>query len=277
MTDTNATPACPCGRPIIDNSYLCHRCTDVLERDLGDIPALADEVETTRLRQSRTGGQAIGGGHGSERPLPWDQRPVDASNALKVSLVGWVRIVTDERGGAWPADTLTALSRHLLANLKWLRHRPEVHDAKTEIGPLVHKLRATIDTRPERTYYGPCGSVEYGSDGKPILCAARCPTDLYAHPKATTATCQTCATEIDLTERREWLLSEVEEQLAHAQLLGRALSSLGRPVPDATIRSWVARGRLTPRGHDHQRALYRVGDVLDLLAEQATRQAGRSA
>lgn len=275
---TAATPRCAsCSRPVKDQARLCRRCTSWLERDLGDLEGLATEVETTRLRQSRTGGQAIGGGHSSERPLPFDDRPVLAARALREVCRRWAGFVVEHRGAPWPRDLLGDYGRFLLGQVDWLRHREEAPVAFDELSGAIGRVRGSIDRRAERVYAGPCGAIDYWPDGHPILCSARCDGDVYGRLNAKNATCTKCGATHDVADRREWLLAAVEDQLAHIALLSKALSNLGRPVADPTIRSWVSRGRLAAHGEDPQgRALYRVGDVIELLAQEAARQASRS-
>lgn len=273
---TGQQPVCGCGKPLRDNALLCHKCTGRLRRDLGDIGGLAEEVETTRLRQSRTGGQAIGGGHSSDRPLPYDDRPVLRARRLREVCREWAGFVVEHRGTPWPRDLLGDYGVFLLGQVDWLRHRDEAPAMFDALTGAIGRVRGSIDRRADRVYAGPCGAMDYAEDGSLILCSQPCPGDVYGRPWAKTATCATCGAEHDTADRRLWLLAAVEDQLAHVALLSKALSNLGRPVADPTIRSWVSRGRLVAHGEDpHGRALYRVGDVLDLIALDAERQASR--
>ncbi len=271
-------PVCAgCDKPIRDNAFLCHRCTALLERDLGDVAALASEVQTTRLRLSRTGGQAIGGGHSSERPLPWDERPVKAARALREVLARWAGLVVEQRGGAFPPAHLGALSAFLMTHLPWLRQREEVLLARQEIRRTIGRLRFSVDRRTTQVYAGPCGAMDYAENGDLILCSMPCAGDVYAQPKADVAKCQVCGATHDVKDRREWLLEAVDDQLAHPALITKALSSLGMPVPEATIRSWVDRKRLVAHGEDGRgRKVYRIGDVRELVTAEAVRVSERA-
>lgn len=268
------SPVCGCGRPIRDNASICHQCTARLRRDLGDVRGLAEEVETTRLRQSRTGGQAIGGGHSSDRPLPFDDRPVLAAEGLRAVCRRWVALVVEQRGAVWPRDVLFDYGPFLLGHVDWLRHRDEAPDLLVDLVGAIGRVRGSIDRRAERVYAGPCGSMDYWPDGHPILCSARCDGEVYGRPTARTATCEKCGAVHDAADRREWLLEAIEGQLAYGAQLSKALSSLGKPVAEATFRKWVERGRLVAHGENQfGQALYRVGDVLDLMAADASRRA----
>lgn len=271
-------PSCNCGRPIPDNAHLCHRCTSHLARELGDIPALEHELDITRARLSRTGGQPIGGGHSSDTPLPWDERPVKAGRDLALVLAAWAGLIQHERGGPIPAATLAAHAIYLLGSLDWLRHREEAPDAKPAIEQAVGRLRHAVDRDTPLVFAGPCNSVDYDEHGQPVEGCEPCPAELYARQNAKTIKCPECQTEHDVKDRREWLLELAEDQLAIPAHLSQALSSWGMPVEDATIRKWVERGRLIAHGVDDRgRKMYRVGDVRELVTAEALRQQARTA
>lgn len=118
---------------------------------------------------------------------------------------------------------------------------------------VVHRLVETVIDRPaDRTYAGPCSA---------------CSADLYAAAGSLAVVCEPCGLEYDIEPRREYLLGVVEDQLATATELARALTSLGRPVDSALVRKWAERGRIVAHGRNRRgHAVYRVGDVLDLVA-----------
>lgn len=297
-----------CTKPVGDQARLCRRCTEHLEQQLGDVPALAIEVQTTRARLSRTGGAPIGGGHGSDRPLPWDDRPVRAAAAARGVLARWVMLVVEQRGVRMPVGTLTGMSGFLLGQVDWLRHREEAADAKGELEQAVRRLRASVDRAPDRWFAGVCSALRpvdladcdcachVGGAFRPacdvpggcgtvhedatVPAGVPCEEDLYVVQGASTVRCRTCGTEHDVEYRRKVLREHVEDQLATVAELTTAVSNLARPVSKDTIKSWVRRDRLVERGrrpspHDDDGvALYRVGDVLELLAEDARRRAG---
>jgi hypothetical protein len=64
----------------------------------------------------------------------------------------------------------------------------------------------------------------------------------------------------------------VRDHLTYAETIARALSGWGWKVTSAQIRGYAHRHRLLAHGADeHERPLYRVGDVVDLLVA-ATRK-----
>lgn len=270
-------PTCACGRPVADQARLCAGCTERLARDLGDIGALAEEVTTTRLRQSRTGGQATGVlSRSYERPLPWDERASEAADVLRSTVVAWVRIVVEERGATCPTDDMADMGRTLLASLEWLRHHEAADEAADEIGHAVRHVRRVIDLAPEKVFFGPCNSVEY-IDGNPDPSCDPCPADLYGREGVSAVVCGQCQTQHDVGDIRGRLYDAAQDRLATAAEMSRFLTYFGQVVNDkpltaARIRKWASRRTeekppvLLAHAHDKDgRPLYRVGDVVALL------------
>lgn len=165
------------------------------------------------------------------------------------------------------------MARFLLAHLGWLRCQEEAAAAREQIGGVVAGLRRVVDRPADLTYAGICSALTPLLVGD-VLTVGQCPTHLYVPFGRRSVRCPECRAVHDMAERREVLLAALEDQLAYPALLARGLSNLGRPVEDAKIRQWVLRKRLVSHGADELgRALYRVGDVLDLLNEDVVRQA----
>ncbi len=261
-------PACSsCTRPVGDNARICVTCTGRFERDLGDLGALAEELQTTRLRQSRTGGQATGVlSRSHERPLPWDQRAAETADVLRSTVVAWVRVVLEERGGRCPVDTLAAMGTFLLSHLEWLRHHEAAVECADEIGHAAQEARHVIDRAPGRSYAGPCREVVEATDEQGEAC---CLAELHVRDGAKMVRCPLCSAEHDVADRKAWLLLVAESQLVTATELHRLLQFVGQPVPHSTIRSWVHRNRLVAHGSTPDGGpLYRVGDAFDLIVQR---------
>jgi hypothetical protein len=156
----------------------------------------------------------------------------------------------------------------LTGQLDWLRHRAEAADVYRELHAAVSQMRWIVEGPIPRWYAGQCWELVDGE---------RCTTDLYANPGADTVRCSTCGYRHDTDYRRKWLLDEARDTLAHAELLARAVTALGRPVKSAQIRDRAHRGRLVSHGYDPAgRPLYRIGDLLDLLDEAERLEAARA-
>jgi hypothetical protein len=257
------TAACTvCTRPVGDGARLCPGCTGRLERDLGDLATLADELETTRARQSRTGGQATGiVVRSADTPLPWNDKASDAAALLRSTVVAWVRVAVDDLGVRCPRDTMQSMAGTLLAALPRLRHHDAADALLDEIDHVTGLARQVIDRRPDRTYAGPCrADVDEHDDQGPSCCVE----DLYARPGSSIVVCRRCHAEHDAAARRDWLLRIAENQLVTVAELAAMLGTGERPFSRHTINSWIRRGRLVQHG-EHEPALYRVGDAVTLV------------
>jgi hypothetical protein len=276
-----------CGWPVPDTAYVCVRCADVLAERLRRVPA--GEAWTTIARLSRTGPA----GRTSERPLPFSWEAADATWAAVNTLITWQRHITEASGRdpgppgspvqgphcraghscahdscAWLGireHPLEHLVNWLADQLGWLRYRQEAAEAFDELADAAALTVRTVDLPPVRWYAGPCGT-----DG--------CTADLYAASGSSTVTCWECGARHDADYRRGWLLRQAEDTLAHAALAAGAITALGHPCKDATVRQWAHRGRLAAHPPDQRgRPLYRVGDVLDLVRESESRRDRRVA
>lgn len=262
-----ADPLCRrCARPDPTQGYCCPGCAVALIAALHQAADLIPEMQTTVARldvvahTGRVEVEADQGRNGNAlRPTPllFDWDAAENAWAIANTLGTWARHVSEERGE--PIDDLPA--RYLAEKVEWLRHRPEAEPAFDELHHACALLRHTIDAPPPRWYAGRCP----------------CGEDLYPHVGADVIRCRECGGEWDAAARKEQLLRAARDQLAYAELLARAATALDagpldaagerRPVTPAMVRGYAARHRLIPHGHDAlERPLYRVGDLLDLLA-----------
>lgn len=269
MSD-DALPTCrACDRTVRDGSYVCITCARRVERDLGDMTWLAEQLEITITRQDRMGGMGTGiVARSAEKPVAFNAHASAVAGDLRGVLVAWCLLICEERGQATPADTLAAMGVFLLGSVEWLRHHPAGDEAFDELGDAIRRARSAVDRRPDRVYVGPC-------DRSGVLTGVTCPEDLYARPGAAEVECKTCGSVWQVTERREWLLEVARDTLATAADLARLLSLYGEPLRADRIWKWAERGRIVPHGNDGTgRPMYRVGEVADLLAATLAEKKG---
>lgn len=151
--------------------------------------------------------------------------------------------------------SITELALHLLRNVSQLRQHPDADTAVREITRAAARAQRAIDRPPDLAYLGTC---------------ATCGHAIYATPHAAWVACA-CGAEYEVAARRTQLLIQAQDILGTAAEISRALTSLGRPVTPAVIRSLAFRGRITSRGvNELRRPLYRVGDVLDVTTGNLT-------
>lgn len=285
-------PVQPCGQPITDNAALCRDCTRRLRGTVAQLPAIADDLLVVVTRQAQTG-QHVGKSGSDEQPLPYDVRTADALGMLERTVGVWVEYVAREqhipgpttaarlpsqRTGGTDADpSLAAASlgplavacAWLLRQVAWARRQdwaPELADAMAVI---ARQGRQVADLPPDLLYVGACdgnGSID-DTDG--------CARAVYARQGAAEAKCAGCHAVYPTTKRRAYLLALLDDQVANAATVGRALTGLGQQVNEATIRQWKSRGRLGQAidaagnllSDRSGRPLYRIGDVRALIDE----------
>lgn len=147
--------------------------------------------------------------------------------------------------------------RYLAANIGWLAHQTEALAAFDELNNAATLVETTIRQPPAALWYaGPCD---------------HCRRDMYARYGVPEVTCPSCNLIYDVEDRRDWLLTVVEDRLERAVTICRALSGLGHDVSRHRLGMWQTRGLIAPHGHDARGyPLFRVGDVLDLLNRDAS-------
>lgn len=259
------TGTCACGTPIADDRSLCPACVDQLGADLQRIPALTIDLDLTLTKQRRYGTN----GNGDDMPLPFNPTAATAIRQLHAALAQAVadtrrhHVASTDYANRGPGVTTTTMATWLTWRLDGIATQPWATDTAATIHRAVtHGLRV-IDRPPDLAYAGPCDE---------------CGADLYAPTGRGTVTCRACGLTWDLAERRTWLLGLVEDRLATATEIARALTGLGNTVTAERIWQWKHRDRITPRTHDRAgRPLYRVGDVLDLLLAEPEHPQQRSA
>lgn len=172
-----------CERPVQD-ATICNLCAHDLERALGDIPSLVDELDTTLSRQAKFS-LLNDGGRGTDTPVMFHEAASDAYWELRNTLIGWTKLHAEEtlpknpasgptcraclhvscsilrsRRRPLPDDTLAALSRHLLGRVEWFRHHELAAEMVDEIRGAAQRLAHIVDQPPGRTIpVAPCPEV----------------------------------------------------------------------------------------------------------------------
>lgn len=241
---------CACGHPVADG-YVCQSCAYRLERALGDVPALADELEVVLIRQARFGEHE--GRRSAETPLPFNPTASEIGWVLQNTFSTWCRLIAEERGRTLPdRGTSASLACWLLAHVEWLRHHRAGPEAVDEMISAVNQVRRVIDRPPEKVYAGPC---------------ADCGGDMYGRVGAVTVECRPCGLEYDVAQMQDWMRKQVYGRNVTAREGAALLSRFGLEVTQGTIDKWHFRGRIANHGHDVEgRRLYLFDDLAALAA-----------
>lgn len=281
-----------------------------------DLPAaamvggLAAHLELTATRQARIGSATRGAS--DERPPPFDEPASALLGYLQRVLTPWCRYALDlgkppidpprcphrtwigadcpacadlaarhsARWADWQRTAhaidrgdVAALAGYLLEQLHVLTVRADTGDLHQAVTRSVERVREIIDAPDDQEYVGVCGAE--------LPDEATCWRPLYCEPKAVKVECvdrgslRGCGAVWKVADRRARLLEVAEDHLDTAANIATALTSLDNPVSPERIRQWKKRGRLIERPKGSK--LYRVGDVLDLLAQDLAAEARRTA
>lgn len=269
---TSPKPVCPvCTRESRD-WLLCTGCTDRLVAYLQEIPSLVRDLRVTYTRQQQFGIQqerVSGGGlNATVSGVPFDDRAQRVSQAIINTIGTWVRAL--DAGDTHEAGrTISGWCRWLMGRQERIRGAEGVEQMFSEVEAQVRQARRVMDKPGSEEIVGSC----------PV-----CKVLLYARKGETHVTCKACKRagieELEaysVNASRENLLNEAEGQLATVAQVAIILASFGLPVRADTVQNWARAdrgGRLIKRGEDREgRALYRVGDVADLVRDTAARKA----
>lgn len=284
-------PTCPCGRPV-DGTTLCRGCVKTLAWALANIAGDHADLDTLRTRQTRYHDPAPLRSGGGPIPLPVDHRFTDPQGAdthshqhwgagtdldwvTRNTITTWVRIVLEHHPHL-PGprrDTIGSCCAWLMTHASRIAVADYGPDLLDELCHLEKQLARFVDRPPDRWYAGPCTAGLSGLAGTWL-----CGTDLYAAHGDTEVTCRDCNTTYPVEHRRAWLLAHAEDEWHTATAIARAVVvwtdyDRGETRLVRRISDWTRRSRIEVRDHQlidgRHRPRYRLGDVLDLLTEDA--------
>jgi hypothetical protein len=279
---TVPTCATGCGRPS-SQAFLCRGCSRRLEKILAELPSQLADLTVTITRQARAG-RGDGGNRAKavSQPLPIDLRAAHLADLARNALSTWVRHVTESRGLDHPRLlTSAAMAVWLTANIASICQDELAGEMYTAMTALKRALDQAVDNHGKR-YAGPCTAkltVDTWDDDGTVRFALltdrrECGLDLRTRPGAKVIRCDArdetgrvigCGAEYEAVEQMRRVLEWSRERLDTAAFIGNALEDAGY-MKAATVRKWVQRGKVYAWREDEiGRALYRVGDFLELL------------
>lgn len=232
------------------------------------------------------------GGVGGPTTAPGNQMRWDTWNTVTT----WCRTIMEEqpelegptcvdclhlscaatRRRRWPENTIPSMIRYLARQFRWLAREPWAPVMFDEFVDLERRLVKFVDSKPDRWYAGKC-SAEREDE-------ACCTAELYATADKGVIVCRACGARHDVSERREFLLREAKSYLVTATEAAGALLAWTDYDGSETklidrIGKWRTRGLLESTGTadvgGKPRHLYRLGDVQDMMVDDARRDQKR--
>lgn len=269
MSDVTYCAAAGCGRPTNSN-VLCKHCDALLKQHLAEMPWVFDELRivlTKRARFTRGGP----GGKSQENPMPMNITASQVISEVTKVVNEWQGRLADHVGQPvrYP-NPITAVAWMLTA------HSFGKTTTWVDTGHMLDQLTLTR-TNADKVIYGPKDKWFAG------ICSIvtndhECDADLYADTDKGDLECWRCGHIHDIANRRAALLKHAENTFATATEAARAVIvwsdyERGENLLVKRIGMWAERKRITQRGTILQdgkhRPLYRIGDILDLLASDA--------
>lgn len=127
--------------------FVCREDRQMLDKLLGEIPGLIDDLAITICRQDRTGkgGMKISSGS-DEQPMPFNVGASDAGDYLRNELNTWARLVCEERCISYDgSDSVVGVSVWLRKNLASLAMTQGAEDALPGIESAMKRCRRAMD------------------------------------------------------------------------------------------------------------------------------------
>ena len=139
-----------------------------------------------------------------------------------------------------------------------VRRHPQAGEIVSRFGRAVKNAYSAIDRAQERFYLGTCLYEEGG---------ATCHAELWVKEGAGHVKCSQCEQVHDVAQRRAWLLEQAAGLVVTAQEAARYVTKYGDvEVTEASIRNWVARGKVKLRPGLSTQRQFELSALLDYIA-----------
>jgi hypothetical protein len=261
------TAQCPvCGAESVD-ALLCHADTTALERELGDVPAIVGELDTTLSKQARIGTPGAPGLARERTPI--NIGAMNAADTLTNVLGSWVIDVCGEDWPFGPQPSSRTFARDLMTHIPAIRRHPAVNELVDEITDAIRQARRAVDRPADRVYLGQCLLETPDNQGRQVTCLA----ELYARPQAHEVQCRVCGTTHEVGERRAWLLQRAADMIVTVREAAQWVGKVGDiHVTEDRIRGYLRRGTLGTRPLPDGVKAIRLGDLLHLVLDDGERK-----
>ena len=232
---------------------LCHKCATVLSEDLKHAAFLWGDIQTSCARLD-VGAASVGSSGYKEAQLAVNLDALDKAQTLRVVLGGWAAHLPQLH----PTGDPMRLALWLITQMNDIRRQAWAGDFKQELRDAINGCRRATDRAGELVFAGMCPTDVDGVE---------CGRAVFTRPGRITAHCPACKSAWDVSEWRGRALDYAGVHEGTPAELSRMLSDpvTGEALPQARIRQWVRRGKLTPIGENSDgKPVYQVRKVRNL-------------
>lgn len=229
-------PSCGCSQP---DGLLCWQDSEAVTTMLAAAPELVDQLDVAASKQAKisTGGKAGKGSAHERSPVNWGAAA--ARDALLVELALW--------GG----------------DIDAIRKHPQAAEIVSGIGRAVKNGYQAIDRAADRQYLGQCLYEE-----AELICHA----EIWVKPGAHQVECSQCEKVHDVGTLREERLDQAEDLIVTPREASGYIGEVGHiQVGQQRIRNYLDRGRIVKRPSSDGLLRFRLGDLLEVLRDDAAR------
>ncbi|QFG08919.1 helix-turn-helix DNA binding domain protein [Mycobacterium phage MalagasyRose] len=259
-----------CGAGCDADLVICWGCARSIRQLLREVPWLLTRLGESAYGQAKVAPRGAVKAVTAEVPgPPLNGRAADLLRDAGARLSAWgAQVLVD------PPDSPVAVARALrapgafgapMAAYRWAA------DALKWLTQWRSDALEAIDLPPELQYVGECGSVQFDTTGREVVCGAR----LYAPRGDVYVTCPRCGWPWPVDEMQQAMLDRVDGELKSAADMFRLLKWVGREVPRSSFyklmagvpcRAWRDGDRVVPAPGAWPSAsavpLYAYGDVV---------------
>jgi hypothetical protein len=231
---------CPSCGAVQSQAWLCSDCCAAIETMLAAAPALIEQLGIAISKQAKIGGGGKAGKGSVHERSPINFGALAVRDALLVELALW-------------GDDINVIRRHVQAA-----------DIASGIGKAVKNAYQAIDRARDRQYLGKCSHKLGGLE---------CQEELWVKPGAKgSVRCRSCQYEHDVTDRREYMMDVAEDIICTPLEASRYVGAIGHMgVGHQRIRNYLDRKRIPLRPSADGVQRLRLGDLLDVLRDDAAR------
>jgi hypothetical protein len=180
-----------------DQDMICLPCLRQTRERLHRLPGLIEDLETS-LAGMAVLAERNDGGKSAQTALAYTEAAGDALREIRQMLIGWTRLLHEEKHVPLPADRLVSMVAHLSVHAGKLVTHPAADEWVGEVAETVRDATTVIDLPINRlrVRVGPCPENQENEDGDylgpcPGMVTAIIPTDQQTRPTMTCGYCKT--------------------------------------------------------------------------------------